>query len=104
MGERAVSGFANNIDPLVGAYADGFFTCAALIAALFFLRFWRRSGDGLFLSFSIAFVLMAGNSLAPVLLRTLNDQEPAVYLLRLAAFLVIIFAIWRKNLRGGAGR
>lgn len=86
------------IDPLISAYAAGFFTCAALVAALFFLRFWRRSGDGLFLGFSIAFILMAANSVAPVLLRSLNDQEPAVYLFRLAAFAVIIVAIWRKNL------
>ena len=99
-----MSEFINNIDPLIGAYADGFFTCAALIAALFFLRFWRRSGDGLFLSFAIAFMLMAANSLAPVLLQSLNDQEPAVYLFRLAAFAVIIFAICRKNLGRRAPR
>lgn len=91
------AGLANTIDPLLSAYSDGFFTCAALIAALFFLRFWRRSGDELFLSFSIAFVLMGANSLARLLLHSLNDQEPGVYLLRLAAFAVIIFAIWRKN-------
>ncbi len=90
--------FANSIDPLISAYSDGFFTCTALIAALFFLRFWRRSGDGLFLSFSIAFVLMAANSLARLVFHSLNDQEPGVFLLRLAAFGVIIFAIWRKNL------
>lgn len=95
------AGLVNTIDPLISAYADGFYTCAALIAALFFLRFWRRSGDKLFLYFSIAFLLMAGNALAPLLLRSLNDQEPAVYLLRLAAFAVIIFAIWRKNRKAG---
>lgn len=88
----------SSIDPLVSACADGFFACAALIAALFFLRFWRRSGDGLFLGFCVAFVLMAANNFAPVFLRSLDDQEPAVFLFRLAAFAVIIVAIGRKNL------
>ena len=93
------NGLINTIDPLLSAYANGFFTCAALLAALFFLRFWRRSRDGLFLGFSIAFILMAGNSFAPLILASFNDQEPGVYLLRLLAFLVILFSIWRKNLR-----
>ena len=91
----------NNIDPLVSAFANGFFTAASLIAALFFLSFWRRSGDGLFLGFALAFVLMGANSVSSLLLESLDDQEPAVYLFRLAAFAVIIFAIWRKN-RGRA--
>ena len=87
----------NPINPFLSAYADGLFTAAALIAALFFLRFWRRSGDGLFLGFSLGFLLMAANSAASILLGSLNDQEPAVYLFRLAGFAVIVFSIWRKN-------
>jgi hypothetical protein len=86
------------ISPLLSAYADGFFTCASLVAALFFLRFWRRSRDGLFLNFALAFVLLAGNSVASISLGSLNDQKPAVFLFRLAAFAVIIVGIWRKNL------
>ena len=40
-------------DFLSGAVALGFFVCA-----LFFLRFWRRTRDALFLAFALAFVLM----------------------------------------------
>jgi Family of unknown function (DUF5985) len=29
--------------------------CALIVAALFFLRFWRQTRDGLFLLFAIAF-------------------------------------------------
>src|ERR1044072_3847582 len=39
---------------LTGMSAMGF-----VIAALFFLRFWRRTSDYLFLAFSGAFVLLA---------------------------------------------
>ena len=87
----------NTINPLVSAFAQGFFTCAALTLALFLMRFWRRSGDSLFLSFAMAFILMAINSLIPVLTGAFNDQEPAVYLFRLAAFGTIILGVLRKN-------
>ena len=40
-------------DFLSGAVALGFFTCC-----LFFLRFWRRTRDGLFLAFALAFSLL----------------------------------------------
>ncbi|MGH6827817.1 MAG: DUF5985 family protein [Rhizomicrobium sp.] len=94
----------NPINTLLSAYAHGLFTAAALVAALFFLRFWRRSGDGLFLGFSLGFLLMAANSVADFVLGSLNDQKPAVYLFRLAGFMVILFAIWRKNRRRRPGR
>jgi hypothetical protein len=43
---------------IAGALAMGF-----LIAGLFFLKFWRRTGDGLFLAFAAAFGLLAvGNA------------------------------------------
>jgi hypothetical protein len=40
-------------DFLSGAVALGFFVCG-----LFFLRFWRRTRDQLFLAFSLAFALL----------------------------------------------
>ena len=86
----------SQIPPLVAAYFAGLFTAASLAAALFFLRFWKRSGEGLFLSFALAFVLLAMNNALSSFVG--GDQYPAIYLLRLAAFALIIFAILRKNL------
>lgn len=77
---------------LSGAVALGF-----LIAGLFFLRFWRRTADALFLAFAIAFGLLA---LAQIVIATINiyfEDSSAAYLIRLAAFGVIIAAIGRKN-------
>lgn len=88
----------NEISPILAAYVDGLFTCAALVAALFFLRFWRDSRERLFGSFAAAFALMAVSSLLPVIWDSLNDERPAVYLPRLAAFGVIILGVLRKNL------
>ena len=81
------------------AFASGFSTAGFLIAALFFLKFWRRSGDGLFATFSLAFGLMAANTAVPALMDIPDVDQPLVYLLRLAAFLLIIAAVLHKNIR-----
>lgn len=76
-----------------GMIAMGFAVCAA-----FFLRFWRRTRDSLFLVFSVAFLLLALNQALSTLLGLLLEERSWLYLLRLAAFLIIIAAIVRKNM------
>ena len=82
--------------PILAAFMAGLFAAASLTAALFFLRFWRQSREALFLSFAWAFVLLAANNALSAFLG--GDEYPAIYLLRLAGFALIIFAILRKNL------
>jgi hypothetical protein len=77
-----------------GAIAMGFVVCS-----VFFLRFWRRTQDGLFLVFSIAFFLLALNQALTTLLGLPLEERSWLYVLRLAAFVIIIAAIARKNLR-----
>ena len=84
------------LSPQVAAYLYGLLTTASLVAALFFFRFWRQSRDGLFCCFAFAFVLLAGNNALSAFVA--GDEYPAIYLLRLGAFSLIIFAILRKNL------
>lgn len=86
----------SQIPPLLAAYFAGLFTAASLVVALFFLRFWKRSGDSLFCCFALAFVLLAANNALSAFIG--GDGYPAIYLLRLAAFALIIFGILRKNL------
>jgi hypothetical protein len=79
-------------DFLAGMLSGGFF-----IAALFFLRFWRQTDDGLFASFAGAFALLG---IAQSLL-TLGgfpvEERSWIYLIRLSAFLLILIAIYSKN-------
>jgi hypothetical protein len=82
-------------------FAAGALTAGYLVAGLFFLKFWRRSRDGLFAAFAAAFALMAINQAVPVLFGIPDEAVGGVYLLRLAAFLLIIGAILRKNLARG---
>jgi hypothetical protein len=81
---------------LAGAVAFGY-----LATALFFFRFWTRSRDQLFLCFSAAFALLSLNQLLAGLHGAAATEAGTIfYLLRLAAFGLIIFAILRKNVSG----
>jgi hypothetical protein len=86
-------------DPILAAFAGGALGLGFLVVALFFLKFWRRTGDGLFAAFALAFVLLAANQAVPVLFGIPGENQGYVYLLRLAAFVLIIAAVARKNLR-----
>lgn len=81
-------------DFLSGAIAMGF-----IIAGLFFLRFWRRTEDGLFLSFAIAFWLLGAGQAALTLSDIPVEERSWLYLLRLAAFSLILLSVWIKNRR-----
>jgi len=79
---------------LAGATAMGF-----ALAALFFLRFWRDTRDGLFLSFALSFLLLALVQALLTLADIPIEERSWVYLLRLLAYLLILVAIVRKNLK-----
>ncbi len=79
---------------LSGAIAMGFW-----LAGLFFLRFWRRTRDELFLAFTVAFWLLGLGQALLVFSPVSVEERSWLYLLRLAAFVVILIAIWRKNAR-----
>jgi len=74
-----------------GAIAMGF-----CVAGLFFLRFWRDTGDRLFALFALAFILMAV-SRAYFALTESPDAGEDRYWVRFAAFAIILVAILDKN-------
>jgi hypothetical protein len=86
----------NLFDFLSGAVTLGFLLCG-----LHFLRFWKRSRDGLFLAFACAFSLLGLNQALLALANIAAEERSWLYLLRLAAFVLIIAAIARKNRRAG---
>src|SRR5687767_4011611 len=47
--------------PAIVAFLNGAVAMAYLVAGVYFLRFWRKTRDRLFPSFSAAFVLLATN-------------------------------------------
>jgi hypothetical protein len=82
------------LDFLSGAITAGF-----LVAGLYFLRSWRRTREGLFLAFAAAFWLLG---LAQALISFADiplEERSWLFLVRLAAFALILVSIWRKNRR-----
>ena len=82
------------------AFLDGAVAMGCIVAALFFLRFWRDSRDALFLTFAVAFGIFALNYAALGLVPFANETRPYIFLLRLLGFLAILGGIARKNRTG----
>lgn len=69
--------------------------CAA--AGLFFLRYWRSSGDRFFFFLMLSFWIEAGNRIDMALNSAWNEDLPVHYMVRLLSYGLIVFAIWHKN-------
>ena len=80
-------------------FLSGAVTLGFVVSGLFFLRFWKRTGDGLFLAFAFAFWLLGLNQALIALIDIPVEERSSLYLLRLAAFGLIIASIWKKNRR-----
>jgi hypothetical protein len=86
-------------------FMSGAITLGFLVAAVFFLRFWRRTSDRLFLAFAIGFFLLALNQALAQWLGAADERVGYTYLLRVVGFVTILAAIVDKNLsRGRLGR
>jgi hypothetical protein len=79
---------------LMGAIA-----MASMVAALFFLRFWRDTGDRLFLIFAASFLLLALTRVGLALSQVRQEGHTHWYWVRLLAFILILVAILDKNRR-----
>ena len=78
---------------LAGAAAMSLF-----VIVLFFLRFWKKTHDRLFLLFAGAFFTLMLERIIRAVIGE-NDWTPYVYTVRLAAFVLIIIAVIDKNRR-----
>lgn len=85
---------ATLINFLSGAVTFGF-----VVAGLFFLRFWKRTGDGLFVAFALAFWLLGLTQALLAFTDIPVEERSWLFLLRLAAFSLILISIWLKNRR-----
>jgi hypothetical protein len=75
----------------------GVIAALSLVASLYFLKFWEKTGDKLFLAFWAAFFIEACNRTSYLFFNFANDGMPINYIVRLMAFLLILGAIIRKN-------
>ena len=82
----------------------GAIAMASFVVAMFFLRFWKRTGDRFFLIFGIAFLVDAlDRAVLEPLIHGNSEYEPTIYIGRLITFALIALAIIDKNRRPRIG-
>jgi hypothetical protein len=82
---------------LLNHFMLGAISMACAVIGLFFLRFWRRTGDRLLVIFASAFFLLGLNWAILTFVNDQDERRPWIYLLRAAAFVLIILGIVDKN-------
>lgn len=77
---------------------------ASLVAALFFLRYWKETRDRFFAFFALAFLVFALSRAGLAFIDEATEGRTFLYLIRLLAFVLILIAIIDKNRTRGTGR
>lgn len=80
----------------INAWLSGAICMAALVIALFFVRYWRQTRDRLFIYFALAFVLEAAQRVLQAWPAE-DADAPQYFLLRLIEYGLILTAIIQKN-------
>jgi uncharacterized membrane protein HdeD (DUF308 family) len=68
-----------------------------MVAALFFLRFWKETSDRLFALFAVAFAVLGVNRVLLTYFEEPHEARTLLYLVRLLAYLLMLAAIVDKN-------
>ncbi len=79
-------------------FLAGAVTLAYVVSGAYFLRFWRKTRDRLFLNFAFAFWLLAINQTVVSTLGAADERSGYAYILRVLGFTLILLAIVDKNL------
>ena len=82
---------------MIEVFLVGVIATSSVTAGLFFLKFWRDTRDPFFLAFAASFTIEGLNRIGVLFLPRPNEGSPWIYMVRLLAFLLILFAILRKN-------
>jgi hypothetical protein len=80
----------------------GAISICSIIAGVFFLRYWTRTKDRLFLLFAVSFFIEGLNRFVLGTVEHPNEANPFFYIVRFVSFSLILVAIIQKNV--GAGR
>lgn len=87
--------------PEANLFIAGALTALCMVAALFFLRFYVKSRDRLFLCFSFAFVMLGVERIFIAVTEIADEKVGSVIVIRLVSFILIFLAIIDKNRRSG---
>jgi hypothetical protein len=85
--------------PILDLFLLGFIAAMSLVAMLSFLRFWKSTGDPLFLSFAAFFAVQSVTHVVMLGLTHPNEGSFWLFMFRLLSILGILIAILWKNRR-----
>lgn len=83
---------------MIDGFLIGVIATSSVTAGFFFLKFWTKTRDSLFLAFGASFLIEGLNRCAVLFVQKPNEGSPWIYLVRLVSMLLILVAILRKNL------
>ena len=83
--------------PIADVFLLGFITSCSLVAAVFFLKYWREARDPLFLAFAVFFGIQGIVHSAVLLLSRPNEGNVCLFMMRLFAVFAVVGAILWKN-------
>lgn len=86
----------------IHAFVSGYLALGYAVASLFFVRFWRDTGDRLFALFASAFALLLLQRLVLDYAADSQRETTWAYVVRLLAFVLILIAIIDKNRVGSS--
>jgi uncharacterized protein DUF5985 len=79
------------------AFLRGALFLGCVVAALFFVRFYRQTQDRLFLLFAAAFGVLGFNWVTLAFYRVADETRHYAFAVRLVAFALILWGIVDKN-------
>ncbi|HEY7097388.1 MAG TPA: DUF5985 family protein [Terriglobales bacterium] len=82
---------------MIEAFLLGVIATASLTAGMFFLKFWKKTHDTVFLAFVVYFLTEGGIRVAHLFFAHPNEASPWIYVIRLMALMIILAAVFRKN-------
>ena len=82
---------------MIQGFLLGIIVASSVMSGVFFLKFWKRTRDFLFLAFAIAFIIEGISRTSVLFLAKPNEGSPWIYLVRLLTSLLILIAILKKN-------
>jgi hypothetical protein len=84
-------------EAIMDLFLLGAIAMASLTLGLFFLRFWKDTGDRLFMFFAMSFLLEGLSRTALAFSYYRNEEQPFFYFVRFLSYVLILIGIVNKN-------
>jgi zinc transporter ZupT len=83
---------------MIYAFISGLIAMGCWVIGLFFFDAWSNTRDRLFGIFAASFWILGFERVLPVIIQSTSERHILQYLVRLAAFLLLLYAIIDKNI------